>query len=135
VAETRHVLDKVKARPLLGSGLGDTIYWGQPWAQLSPKATWFAHNGYLWLIWKTGVFAAVLLFGLLAWAVLSRAPPEQDPAMRSFRVAAQGGLLVLLLSSVTFPSFNSLSITATMGVLMAVCFMPSAHLCDARRRR
>ena len=124
VVETRHVLAKVKARPLFGWGLGDTIYWGQAWEQVPPRQNWFAHNGYLWVTWKVGVVVAALLFGLLAWAVASRAPPERDPRMRSFRVAAQGGLLVLLLSSITFPSFNSLTITAVMGVLMAVCFMP-----------
>src|SRR5262249_14745255 len=64
------------------------------------------------------------LFGLLAWAIALRAPPEQDPALRSMRIGAQGGLVVLLLSSVTFPSFNSITITAVMGVLIAICFMP-----------
>jgi O-antigen ligase len=124
VVETRHVLSKVMAKPVFGWGLGDTIFWGQPWEQVPARDNWFAHNGYLWVIWKVGIFVAALLFALLAWAVVSRAPPERERATRSFRVAAQGGLLVLLLSSVTFPSFNSLSITAVMGVLMAICFMP-----------
>ncbi len=122
--ETGFLLQKVEARPLLGWGAGDTLYWGQPWELVPPTATWFAHNGYLWVIWKFGAFVAALLFLLLAWAIASRAPPERDPKMRAFRVGAQGGLLLLLLSSVTFPSFNSLTITATMGVLMAICFMP-----------
>jgi hypothetical protein len=51
--------------------------------------------------------------------------------MRAFRTGSQGGLVVLLLSSVTFPSFNSLSITAVMGALLAVCFAPQV---SARRR-
>lgn len=132
VVETQHLLQKVKSQPLLGWGLGDTMYWGQPWEEVPPRANWFAHNGYLWIIWKVGVLQAALLFALLAWAVASPAPPEQDPAMRSFRVAAQGGLLVLLLSSMTFPSFNSDTITAVMGVLVAVCFMPRVR---PQRRR
>jgi O-antigen ligase len=125
VVETGHVLDKIKAKPIFGWGLGDTIYWGQSWEQVPPRANWFAHNGYLWVIWKVGVIAAALLFALLVWAVAMRAPPELDPGRRTLRVAAQGGLVVLLLSSVTFPSFNSLTITSVMGVLMGICFMPA----------
>jgi O-Antigen ligase len=125
VVETGHVLDKIKAKPLIGWGTGDTIYWGQVWEQVPPKANWFAHNGYLWVMWKVGLVAALFLFALLGWAVALRAPPERDPVRRTLRVAAQGGLVVLLLSSVTFPSFNSLSITAVMGVLMGICFMPT----------
>ncbi|MEA2213034.1 MAG: O-Antigen ligase [Solirubrobacteraceae bacterium] len=123
VVETQHVMRKVRAQPLAGSGLGDTMYWGQPWEQVRPRATWFAHNGYLWIIWKLGVLQAALLFGLLAWAVVSPARPERDRDARALRVAAQGGLLVLCLSSLTFPSFNSDTITATMGVLLAMCFI------------
>jgi O-Antigen ligase len=125
VVETGHVLDKVKAKPILGWGLGNTLYWGQPWERVPPKATWFAHNGYLWVIWKVGAIAALLLFSLLLWAVALRAPPEREPIRRTMRVAAQGGLVVLLLSSVTFPSFNSLTITSVMGLLLAICFMPT----------
>jgi hypothetical protein len=127
VVETGHVLDKIKAKPIFGWGLGDTIYWGQAWEQVPPRANWFAHNGYLWVIWKVGLVAAALLFALLIWAVALRAPPEQDPPRRTLRVAAQGGLVVMLLSSVTFPSFNSLTITAVMGVLMGICFMPAVR--------
>jgi O-antigen ligase len=125
VVETNNLIaTKIDPHPVVGSGLGDFLYWGQPWMQVPPRGTWFAHNGYLWMIWKTGIFVAALLFALLAWAVVARAPPEGRAFMRTFRTASQGGLLVLLLSSVTFPSFNSLAITAVMGVLMAVCFAP-----------
>lgn len=125
VVETDLVLhDKAQVKPLVGWGLGDTLYWGQPWAQVPPRAQWFTHNGYLWVIWKVGVIQAALLFALLVWAVARPVPPEADPGRRALRVAAQGGLLVLLLSSVAFPSFNSITITSVMGVLLAICFMP-----------
>jgi hypothetical protein len=34
-------------------------------------------------------------------------------------------LLLLLIASVTFPSFNTLGITAAMGVLVALCAAPA----------
>jgi hypothetical protein len=109
--ETKHLLAmKIEPRPL----------------QVPPSSTWFAHNGYLWMVWKTGIFIAALLFALLAAAVFQRGPPEGGPSMRAFRTGAQAGLAVLLLSSLSFPSFNSLAITAVMGTLMAVCFAPLA---------
>jgi O-antigen ligase len=127
VVETNDVIAlKIKPRPLFGWGLGNFLYWGQPWEQVPPRSTWFSHNGYLWMVWKTGIFAAALLFALLGWAVVTRGPPVGGPFMRTFKTASQGGLLVLLLSSVTFPSFNSLAITAVMGTLMAVCWAPRA---------
>jgi hypothetical protein len=133
VVETQHLVRKVEGHLLLGSGLGDTMYWGQAWEEVPPRATWFAHNGYLWMVWKVGLLQAILLFGLITWAVASPAPPERDPTIRAVRVAAQAGLLVLCLSSLTFPSFNSDTITATMGILLALCFLP--HLRPLGRRR
>jgi cytochrome b561 len=76
------------------------------------------------VIWKMGFFAAALLFALLGWAVISRAPPRRDTQLRALHIGAQAALLVLLLSSITFPAFNSVSITATLGVLLALCFAP-----------
>jgi O-antigen ligase len=125
--ETKHLLAmKIEPRPLFGWGLGNFVYWGKPWLQVPPSSTWFAHNGYLWMVWKTGIFIAALLFALLAAAIFQRGPPEGGPSMRAFRTGAQAGLAVLLLSSLSFPSFNSLAITAVMGTLMAVCFAPLA---------
>lgn len=135
LVETRHMIVKVKARPLQGWGLGDTLYWGQPWRNAPPQPRWFAHNGYLWVIWKVGAVVAMLLFVLLVTAIGLRAPPERDPLNRTFRVAAQGGLLVLMLAAVTFPGFNSLTITPVLGVLMAICFMPCERLGRARIAR
>jgi hypothetical protein len=112
---------------LTGWGLGNFLHWGQSWEQVPPRNTWFSHNGYLWMLWKTGIVVAGLLFALLGWAVVSRAPPRGGASMRAFKTASQAALLLLLLASVTFPSFNSLEITAVMGTLLAVCFAPAGE--------
>jgi O-Antigen ligase len=119
--ETRHVVAAIDRSPVVGSGLGATVFWGQAWNDVPPEATWYAHNGYLWVVWKAGLMAGLLLVLLLAWAVFARPPPEEGSLRKTLRVGSQGALLALLASSITFPSFNALEITAVMGVLMAVC--------------
>jgi hypothetical protein len=124
VVETRHVTHAIELAPWTGSGLGALIWWGRPWQDVPPRFNWYSHNGYLWVAWKLGIPAALLLFLLLGWAVVSRAPPNEDPSSRWIRVGAKTALLVLLISSVTFPSFNALSITVMMGVLTAIALTP-----------
>jgi O-antigen/teichoic acid export membrane protein len=123
VTETRTVTRAIEAHPISGSGLGATILWGRPYEGVRPTTESFAHNGYLWLVWKLGLPAAVLLVMLFAAAVLSRGPPATTTA-GSLRVGAQAALVALLLASVTFPAFNTLGITAVMGVLVALCAVP-----------
>ena len=121
LTETEHVVHAIERSPVLGSGLGATIFWGRPWEGVDLKSTWYAHNGYLWLTWKVGAVAAIALFLLMAWSVFARPPPGEQPLRRTLRLGAQGSLFALLVSSLTFPSFNALEITATMGVLAALC--------------
>lgn len=123
LAETRTVTRAIEAHPIAGSGLGATILWGRPYEGVRPTTESFAHNGYLWLVWKLGAPAAALLVALLAAAVLSRGPPATTTA-GALRVGAQAALLLLLAASVTFPAFNTLGITAIMGVLVALCAAP-----------
>jgi hypothetical protein len=126
--ETEHVVTAIERSPVLGSGLGATIFWGQAWNDVPPEATWYAHNGYLWVIWKTGLVAGVLLFLFLAWSVFARPPPGERSLAKTLRVGSQGALFTLLLSSLTFPSFNALEITTVMGVLAALCLSgPRLH--------
>jgi O-antigen ligase len=134
LVETEHVLAKIDESPLLGSGLGATIFWGRAWQNVDPEATWYSHNGYLWVTWKIGLAAAGCLFLLLGWAAFSRPPPEQPAALAVLRVGSQAALLTLLLSSITFPSFNALDITATMGVLGALALMSSPYARGSTRR-
>ena len=119
--EGSHVIDKIEAHPVIGSGLAAEVFYGLPWLQTPPSATAFAHNGYLWLAWKIGIPAALLLFAVIAWAVIARPPPDIDPLYRAVRVGAQAALLVMLVISITFPSFAALNITAVNGVLLALC--------------
>ena len=133
--EGRHVIDKIEAHPLVGWGLADEIFYGLPWLQTPPTAEPFAHNGYLWLAWKIGIPGALLLFAAIGWAIVARPPPRIDPVFRAVRVGAQASLLVMLVISITFPSFSALNITAVNGVLLAICLgLPAARRARAATR-
>jgi hypothetical protein len=118
--EGRHVIDKIQAKPLIGWGLADEIYYGLPWLQSPPEAEAFAHNAYLWLSWKLGLIGAVLLFAVVGWAIVARPPPALDPVSRAVRLGAQASLLLLCVISITFPAFSALNITAVGGILLAL---------------
>lgn len=118
--ETSHAMVQVRERPVMGSGLGATIFIGRPWQQVPPVSEWYIHNGYVWLTWKLGLLGAIWLFILLGWAVVARCGRSGDPLFDALRRGSQAALLTLLISSVTFPTFNALSITGTMGVLAAI---------------
>lgn len=119
IVESRHVVEQIERRPLLGSAPGATILWGRPWEDVKPRLTHYAHNGYLWLAWKLGIPLALLLLALLLAGVLRR-PPRGDSREAALAGGAQAGLAVLLLASATFPSFSALAISALMGVMLAL---------------
>ena len=60
-----------------------------------------------------------------AAAVVWRRPRGDDPLYAAVRTGCQGALHVLLIASVTFPSFSQLAITPAMGVLLAICAAPA----------
>jgi O-antigen ligase len=121
--ESRHVIDQIRSRPITGSGLGSALLWGRPHEGIRPAWESFVHNGYLWLGWKLGIPGALLLLLVIGTSVAVRAPPREDQMLTPVRVGAQAALLVLLLVNVTF-SFTVLGITATMGLLIAICIAP-----------
>jgi O-antigen ligase len=131
VEESHYVRGAISQHPIIGSGLGATIFWGRPWAGVPPKSYAYSHNSYLWLAWKIGVPGAALLVILFGVAILLPGPPREDALAKSIRGGAQASLLTLLLASVTFPNFSALSITAVMGVLVALSVAPLAAQRDA----
>jgi hypothetical protein len=138
VAESHHVVQQITAHPVIGSGLGASIFFGRPWDLVPPQSYTFSHNGYLWLAWRLGVPAASSMFVLLLLAIRpfgrvasSRGPlpgHTDDRLLASLQNGTRGALVALALTSVTFPSFNQLGITATMGVLMAVSLWEPASV-------
>lgn len=122
VVESRHVAEQIRADPILGSGPGATIYWGRAWERVKPTTYSYSHNGYLWLAWKLGIPLALLLLAVLLSAMLRR-PPDGDPLLRAFALGSSAALFVLLLSSITFPSFSALAITPAMGLMVAIAFI------------
>jgi hypothetical protein len=124
VVESRHVLAQIRRHPVIGSGLGATIFWGQPWANKPPRHVSYNHVGYLALAWKLGIPAALLLIALIGSAVATRGPPLGDPLFAAFRNGCRGGLLALLVEGIAFPCFVSPSVTGLIGVMLAVCATP-----------
>jgi O-antigen ligase len=125
VVESGFVYDRIRAHPLTGSGLGASIFWGQPWAHVPPKTRHYSHDGYFWLAWKVGVPGAVLLVGLLVSALFSRSSPAEPELSRAVRRGAQGAIAGLLVATITFPSFSQLSIAPVIGLLLALALAPS----------
>jgi O-antigen ligase len=124
VVESQFVMERIRTHPLTGSGLGATIFWGQPWAQVTPKSKHYSHDGYLWLAWKMGIPAAAFLVALLVAAIFARAVPREEPMSLALRRAAQGAIVGLLIATITFPSFSQLSIMAVIGLLLSLAVSP-----------
>lgn len=140
IVESRTVVAEIRRRPATGSGLAATIYWGRPWEQVPATQHRFAHNGYLWLAWKLGIPATVLLSAFLLAALLSRSPrppaarPDDDVTAAA-RTGAKAALFALMLTSITFPSFTSLSASAVVGLLAALSWLPMAPCAGTHRVR
>jgi hypothetical protein len=124
VVESQFVYARVQSHPISGSGLGASIFWGQPWAKVPAKDRTFSHDGYLWVTWKLGLPAAVLLTLLLTGTLTVQMRRGETELSRAVRRGAQGAVLGLLIATVTFPSFSQLSIAPVMGVLLALAISP-----------
>jgi O-Antigen ligase len=136
--ESRHLVDRIRGHPFIGSGLGATIYWGPPWGEVRDHH--YAHNAYLVLAWKMGVPAALVLIALLGSAVGAPPSPTETPLPAALQTGCQGGLLALLIAGIMFPSFTTFQIVSATGVMLAVCATPaskrrpSAHLTCSRSK-
>lgn len=121
VVESHLVVQQISAQPLRGYGFGATITWGVK-DTFATMTTPYIHNAYLWLAWKVGLpFAAIFVLFLIR-AVLRRSAAGSGGEWRTLQRCSQMSLLALLVISITFPVFNSLGITAAMGLLVAVCY-------------
>jgi hypothetical protein len=125
VVESTHVLRHIAARPVLGSGLGAEMVWSRPFDQVPARAYHYSHNGFLWVMWKLGVPTALVLFATLGVAIAWKAPPSGSALLRAMHRGSQGALLLLVIASVAFPSYNTYGITATMGILLAFGASPT----------
>jgi hypothetical protein len=125
VVETGIVMDEVRERPIVGSGLGATIFIGEGSLDTPPEPKSYTHNGYAWLAWKVGVPAAALLWLLLVACILPRGRPERDSVWPGVAAGSQAGLLVLVIVTFAFPTFNMIAITPTIGLLIALLVAPS----------
>jgi hypothetical protein len=121
--ESEAVLQAIRREPITGSGFGATVTWGKR-NVFATSTSNFSHEGYLWLTWKVGLPLALALVGCLFYAALRRIRPTADPPFRALRVGSHAALLASLAVCVTFPEFNALGITATLGVITAISVAP-----------
>lgn len=120
--ESEFVLAKIRAKPLLGWGLGDTIYWGQPWQQVPPSAAPYSHIGYLWVAWKEGLLGGGVLLVLLLLSALWPGRARDGGLLGAIKIASQASIVALLIVNFTFPVFNQGSQAAyVVGLMIALC--------------
>jgi O-antigen ligase len=124
--ESGFVLAKIAAKPLLGWGLGDTIYWGQPWEQNGPPLEQsYTHVGYLWLFWHVGIVGGALFLLALLLAAISPGRLAAGELATSIKTGAQASIVALLIINLTFPDFHQGSqICYVMGLLVGYCALP-----------
>ena len=123
--ESGFVIAKIRAKPLLGWGLGDTIFWGQPWDQVPPSAQSYTHVGYLWLFWHEGLLGGIAFLVLLAFSLVAPGRARGGELVAAIRIGAQASIIALLIANFTFPAFHQGSqITYVMGFLVAYCALP-----------
>ena len=123
--ESGFVLAKIRAKPLLGWGLADTIFWGQPWNDVPPSAESYTHVGYLWLAWHEGLLGAAVFILLLALSAAWPGRARGGSMVDAVRNGAQASLVAMLIMNVTFPVFHQGSqADYIMGLLVAYCALP-----------
>lgn len=122
--ESRTVVEAIRSSPLLGSGLGAAVTWGHEW-RFGRQETAYAHVGYLWLSWKFGLPVALSTLTFLAACVLRRDSSRQLSSYGALRTGAQGSILGILIINLTFPAFNALGVTAVLGLLAAIVWVPA----------
>ncbi len=133
IEEARVVLDAIRERPLLGSGFGSTVTWGKQ-GVFGTITTPFSHNGYMWLAWKIGIPAALIITLAMGYAVMRRETGGEDPAWRGLRAGSRGAVVGLLVVNMTFPVYDVLGITAVAGFLVAVSLCPPVAMTGWDRR-
>ena len=124
--ESGFVLAKIRAKPLLGWGLADTIFWGQPWTQTPPAPESYTHVGYLWLLWREGILGTGVLLLLLGLSCVWPGRARDGDTITAVKVGAQISLVAMLIVNVTFPVFSQGSQAVYMvGFLVAYCAVSS----------
>jgi hypothetical protein len=134
--ESGFVLAKIRAKPLLGWGLADTIYWGQPWTQTPPSPESYTHVGYFWMVWREGVLGAGVILLLLGLSCIWPGRARDGRVVNAVKVGAQISLVAMLIVNVTFPVFSQGSqATYMVGFLVAYCAVSSLPRRSARPMR
>jgi len=66
IIENRFASENIKNHPLLGIGLGNDYRHDVDW---NPKLNAYIHNGFLWILMKTGIFGFIAFMGFLVHAM------------------------------------------------------------------
>jgi O-antigen ligase len=128
VNEWTEAIDRIRAAPLTGIGLGgDITFWSPLYQESTGRVggfitTAYIHNSYIWLALKTGMLGAllfVLLVGILAAIAFRESKRERDPRRQRLLVGALTTLGAMILLAVTGPHLHLAPSVAYLAALMA----------------
>jgi O-antigen ligase len=129
IHEWKAAAQEIKAHPLAGIGLGNTITYWTP--MYSPEThmmggmttTWYIHNSYVWFALKLGLAGACAFVALLVLQLVrARAALRRitDPRRRRLILGALATLAALLIVSFTGPQLNEDFSTPYLAAVIAL---------------
>ena len=116
LAESKAVLVSIPVSPIVGHGFGSTFSYYNPLDHMTVE-TWYAHNGYLFLIFKVGLAGLFLFLGFyisvarIAWRELRRfTKADPEAGLEQGILATLLAMLLIAVSSNVFIEKQSLLI-------------------------
>ncbi len=116
--ENEYAFKKIRSHPLLGIGLGNSY---RPFEEWNPKINLYIHNGYWWILMKTGFLGFIpflllginfLLRGFLMWHKTA------DEFLRGMVIGNTLAFLALCISATVAPVFMQWQTSPVIGMIL-----------------
>jgi O-antigen ligase len=115
--ENEFAFDKIRSHPIFGIGLGNSY---RPFEEWNPKINLYIHNGYWWILMKTGFlgFIPFLIIGInfffrgfLMWHKIA------DEFLRGMAIGNTLAFLAICISATVAPVFMQWQTTPVIGMI------------------
>jgi O-antigen ligase len=129
IVEAGSIMNYVKRSPVLGYGFGVHYNFLDPLSRVT-VTTYYAHNGYAWMLFKFGLPLALMLFFVIHYPALrayTNPPPTEDRFHRGLMIGCLGVLTSMAVTHFTSNQFTQMSSVMVYPLVWAVLEYVNRH--------